>query len=285
MWVWRKRRKHLISQRLEYCKGFYEDLKERISNVLYGNLQYTFDNNMKVYVENPNATEKDIPLEQESILTNERIFICTYAIDKNDVGMTADLASYHMSKDFGKYSDVWELEYIPRGDMVDVYGRYLADYRFDYHNSDKFVVTECHSGLVKEYDIPFFMTDQKVEEIRRYHPKAKIDFINTKAWRVVCTGENKAKSFNMEDYKRFRNIWAVEIADGRLRFSPIMMEDLSKNKLWFDKNFISQSEVEWIYLQARREQLAIGTKSIQDPKRESAGIRRPASHQQESWQA
>lgn len=285
MWIWRRRRKQLISKRVEYCKGFFEDLKERFTNALYGELNYTFDQKLKIYVENPNATEKNMPLEQESVQTNERIFLCTYSIDRNDLGMTADLTSYHMSEDFGNFSDVWELEYIPRGNLVDVYGRYTADYRFDYHNSDKFVVTECHSGSVKEYDVPFYLTDQKVDEIRRYNPQAKIDFINTKSWRVVCTGQNKAKSFTLEDYRKYRNLWSVEIANSKLKFTPIMMEDLEKNKLWFDKNYITQSEVEWIYAQTRRGQLQIGTQSIQNPKRENTGIRRPSPHEQKSWQA
>lgn len=287
MIFFRRRRKYLITQRQEYCKGFHEDVAFRFQQILSGTIPYSTKMGKGLYEERFADTENDgeLPFTVTIPQTNERVHVGSYTIDKNSIGMDAEMTAYQMTREFRTYTPVWELEYIPKHENVEVYGKYMADYRFEYDNKGLFLVRECHSGMVKEYDLPFYLTEKKVSEILKYQPQAKIDFTEGFMWKVVCTGDHKAKMFNFDDYMRYRNLWVALIDRGKVVYKPAMTENMETNKVWFDKRYISQDEVAYIFSRTRGT-LQIGTaQNIQNPTRKDASVRRPASYKPYTGQA
>lgn len=253
MWFFRRRRKNLIAKRQEYCANFFEDIRERFSSILTGDVPYVMCKSQRLYCDKEAIPENDrgMDLDIHTITTNERVLLGEYDVYDNSIGMTNEMTSYQMSKDFSQITKNWDIEYVPVGDNVRVFARYSADYRFKYQENGTFIVEECHSGTTRRYDVPFFMTDKEVNEIHQHQPNAKIDFVDAKPWRVVCTGNNKAKLFTMQDYIKHRNIWVAQIVDGKLQFKPAMTENPETNKVWYDKNYLTKEEAMWVYEQSR----------------------------------
>lgn len=275
MFIFRKRRKKLIEQRQKYCQEFYKDVEQIFVDILTGRKPFYMDKANSMWRE----AKSDVQFDVSEVQTNERIPLGSFIIEDNDIGMTHEMTAYEMSRSHGTYRNAWELEYIPVEKQgygcVDVYARYRADYRFDYsEKKGTFLVKECHSGSVVKYNLPFYATANEVAQIRRYVPEAIIDFVHATDMRVVKTSYNTAEVFTMDLYRKHRNVYLAKLVAEGIQYIPILAQDMVHNKAWFDRNYISQQEAQYIFNTAGGYNVRqIGTQNIQNTQRQSPRIR------------
>lgn len=260
-----------------------------MKDILDGSIPYTLDQKNRLYT----ASKGEFNLDREELTTNERVYLGAYAVVDNDYGMTPEMTACQMTKEYSQQSECWELEYIQRGDCIDIYGRYRADYRFEYNEHGYFVIKDCHNNSTVKYDVPFYETYNMITMIKQNNKDARIDATSGYQWEIVCKSDGKAGFFTPDLYNEYRNLWYASVVNSKMSCVPVLAEKKDENNntiINYDKNYITPQRVQWIYAEIRKGRMLSepkpnGERKLHNPKRESSYIRGYSPHQQGHRQA